>query len=70
MILYFTDSTGNKTVIAKDVKDPIEAMEKIIANQATRFIHTSGVCKINVTAPDKFAFSSADDKPTGYTLEA
>lgn len=70
MTLYFTDSLGNKTVIAKDVKDPVEAMEKIMANQATRFVHSSGVCKITATAPDKFTFASSDGNPTGYTLEA
>lgn len=69
MHLYFTDSMGNRTVVAKNVLGPAEAIEKIMEHKATRFIHGSGVCKIHAPRPDKFTFSDANGKPSGYSLE-
>jgi hypothetical protein len=69
MILYFTDSLGNKVVIAKDIETPEEAIEKILSNQKSRFVHTAGVRKIKMVGDKRFTFTSADDKPSGYTLE-
>lgn len=69
MNLYFTDSLGNKKVIAYDIADPQSALEKIVAHQASRFIYKSGICKIETTAATPFVFTSADGKTSGYTLE-
>lgn len=67
MTLYFKDSLGEMTVVAKDIGTPEEAMAHILNSSKTRFAVPKG--KINIHCQGrKFTFTSSEGRPLGYTL--
>lgn len=68
MNLYFTDSKGKKILVANDVADDMDAIQRIMAHQASHFVHTSGNLTIGKSSCNS-VFTDGNGKQLGYSLE-
>jgi hypothetical protein len=69
MQIYFTDSMGQRNLVAKDIKTPEEAIKYVLEHQKRRFVATSGVTQLKVISDTVSNFCAADGKNSGYSLE-
>lgn len=68
MNLYFTDSKGKKILVANDVTDDMDAIQRVMAHQASLFVHSKDGLKISKSST-KATFTDNNGKDLGYSLE-
>lgn len=68
MNLYFTDSKGKKVLVANDVTDDMNAIERVMMHQQSLFVHPKNGLKISKSST-KATFTDNNGKDLGYSLE-